>query len=144
MDLWLIGGEGWGQCVMKLIQCSGLQWIYGQLGGSAASRSAKFGVVVFKASLLKWGGQSVIDPCYTITPSPCQLTIDPCYTNTPFPCLSTIDPCYIITPISLPKYLCIMLNVKVMWCSSLLWIYGQLEEGVGPINHRSMLHHYTP
>ena len=52
-------------------------------GGSAASRSAKFGVVVFKASLLKWGGQSVIDPCYTITPSLYQLTIDPWYTITP-------------------------------------------------------------
>ena len=34
----------------------------------SASRSAKFGVVVFKASLLESGGQSVIDPCYTITP----------------------------------------------------------------------------
>ena len=37
------------------------------------------------ASLLEWGGQSVIHPCYTITPFPCQLTIDPCYTITPFP-----------------------------------------------------------
>ena len=33
MDLWSIGGGGWGQSVMKLIQCSGLTWIYGQLEG---------------------------------------------------------------------------------------------------------------
>ena len=31
MDLWSIGEGGWGQSVMKLIQCSGLTWIYGQL-----------------------------------------------------------------------------------------------------------------
>ena len=41
---------------MKLIQCSGLPWTYSQLGGgSSASRLAKFGVVVFEASLHKWG-----------------------------------------------------------------------------------------
>ena len=41
---------------MILLQCSGLPWIYGQLGGgSSASRSAKFDVVVFKAYLHKWG-----------------------------------------------------------------------------------------
>ena len=34
----------------------------------SVSRSAKFGIMVFKASLLKSGGQSAIDPCYTITP----------------------------------------------------------------------------
>ena len=37
-------------------------------GGSSASRSAKFGVVIFIASLLEWGSQSVIHPCYTVTP----------------------------------------------------------------------------
>ena len=31
MDIWLIGGGGWGQSVMQLMQCSGLPWIYGQL-----------------------------------------------------------------------------------------------------------------
>ena len=31
MDLWSIGEGGWGQSVMKMIQCSGLTWIYGQL-----------------------------------------------------------------------------------------------------------------
>ena len=40
-------------------------------------RSAKFGVVVFMASLLECGGQSVTHPCYTVTPFPYQLTIDP-------------------------------------------------------------------
>ena len=51
LDIYAWLEEGWwGQSVMKLIWCSGL------LGrGSSASRSAKFGVVVFMASLLKWG-----------------------------------------------------------------------------------------
>ena len=39
MDLWSIGGGGLGQSVMKLIWCSGLPWIYGQLeeGGRGQS-----------------------------------------------------------------------------------------------------------
>ena len=28
-----------------------------------------------------------------------------------------------------------MLYVKLMWCSGLPWIYGQLEEGVGSVCH---------
>ena len=30
---WIYGqlDEGWGQSVMRVIQCSGLTWIYGQL-----------------------------------------------------------------------------------------------------------------
>ena len=80
---------------VKLMWYCGLPWIYGQLEegvgsvchetdsvywsamdlwligvGSSASRSAKFGVVVFKASLLERGGQYVIGPCNTVTPSP--------------------------------------------------------------------------
>ena len=39
-----------------------------------------------------------IDACYTITPSPCELTIDPCYTVTPSPCQLPIDPCNTLTP----------------------------------------------
>ena len=31
MHLWSIGGGGWGQSVMKLMQCSGLPWFYGWL-----------------------------------------------------------------------------------------------------------------
>ena len=43
-----------GEAVMKLIWFSGLPWISGRLeGGTSASRSAKFGVVVFMASLLE-------------------------------------------------------------------------------------------
>ena len=99
---------------MCQVWCSGIQGITAWLGRSIGHGyvcivlyiyiyiyiyiSAKSGVVVFMASLLKWGGQSVIIPCYTITPFPCQLTIDPCYTITPFPCQLTIDPCYTITP----------------------------------------------
>ena len=28
-----------------------------------------------------------------------------------------------------PKYMCILLYVKLMWCSGISYIYGQLEEG---------------
>ena len=39
-----------------------------------------------------------------------------------------------------PRYLCIMLYVKLMWCSGLPWICGQLEEGgVGPVCHENYL-----
>ena len=29
-----------------------------------------------------------------------------------------------------PKYMCILLYVKLIWCSSIPYIYGQLQEGV--------------
>ena len=28
-----------------------------------------------------------------------------------------------------PKYMCILLYVKLIWCSGIPYIYGQLEEG---------------
>ena len=86
---------------MKLIWCNGFTEIYAQLGGvsicntymcivlyicRSAIRCAKFGVVLFKSSLLESNrGQSVIDPCYIITP---PLPIDHksmlhCYTSLP-------------------------------------------------------------
>ena len=39
MDLCSIGGGAWSQCVMKMIQCSGLTWIYCQLEEVAWSQS---------------------------------------------------------------------------------------------------------
>ena len=124
-------------------------------GGSSASRSAKFGVVIFTASLLMWSvNLSYIHA--TLLHLPCQLTIDPCYIITPFPCQLTIDPYYTITPHKSAQgicALCYMWNVcgvvvfygymvdwrrvwgqsvmQLMQCSGLSWIYGQLEEGAG-------------
>ena len=78
----------------------------------SASRSAKFGVVVFKASLLKSkGGQSAIEPCHTVTP--------------PLP-IDHISMLHCYTPYVCPVYLCIML-------------YGQLEEGEGSVYHETDL-----
>ena len=64
-DLFLVGGWGWGQsaigiCVLcyiylKHMWCNGFLKIYAQLEEGdhrSASRSAKFGVAVFKASML--------------------------------------------------------------------------------------------
>ena len=58
MDLWSIGGGSMASVCHKtdLVWWSSMDlWSIG--GGSSASRSAKFGVVVFKASLL--GGGSI-------------------------------------------------------------------------------------
>ena len=51
MDLWSIGGGEWSQCVMNLIQCSGLTWIYGQLEEGVWSQSVMKRI---KCSGLTW------------------------------------------------------------------------------------------
>ena len=122
---WVYGWleEGWGQSIMKLIWCGGLPRIYGWFeGGSSARRSAKFGVVVFKASLLKRGG------------SICHRSMLHHYTS---PAKQPYIHATPLHPISLSKYLCIMLYVKLMWCSGLPCIYGWLEEGVGSVCHEN-------
>ena len=133
---------------MCQVWCSSIQGISVRLGGQLAMgiyalfniyRSAKFCVVVFMASLLQWGGQSVIHPCYTVTP---PLPIDHrsmlhCYT---FPCQLTIDPCYTITPQNSAQGICIMLYVKPLWCSGLSWIYSWLKEGVGSVSSWKWFH----
>ena len=114
--------RGWGQSVISI--CA-LCYIY---------------LPVDLPSLVLWysrhlclsqRGQSTIDPCYTITPSPCHLIIDP---STPLHLLLPIDHRSMLhhyTPYICPRYLCIVLYVKLMWCSGLPWIYCQLEEGWG-------------
>ena len=45
MDLWLIGGGGQGQSVMKIIWCNGLPEIHAQLQGGPSAKvgtSAKY------------------------------------------------------------------------------------------------------
>ena len=113
---------GWGGVNLPWVYVHYAIYIY-----ISASRSAKFGVVVCKASMLGWGSQSVIDPCYTITP-PHQLTIDPCYTITPPLPIDHRSMLHHYTPSVYPRYLCSSLYVKFMWCSGLPWIYGRLEE----------------
>ena len=78
---------------VKLIWCSGIPQIYGQLEEGGLGICAfcymlnLFGVVVFHTSMVDWRG-------------------------------------YIC-----PKYICILLYVKLIWCSGIPQIYGQLEEG---------------
>ena len=36
------------------------------------------------------------------------------------------------------RYMCILWYMKLMWCSGVAYIYGQLEEGVGSVCHRYM------
>ena len=125
---------------MCQVWCSGIQGISAWLGGQVAMvryslfyiyRSAKFCVVVFMVSLLEWGGQSVIHPCYTVTPPP-PIDHRSMLHHYTFP--SSIDHrsmLHYYTPELCPRYLCIMVYVKCMWCSGLPWIYSQLEEGGG-------------
>ena len=35
-------------------------------------------------------------------------------------------------------YMCILLHVKLIWCSGVAYIYGQLKEGVGSVCHGYM------
>ena len=51
MDLWSIGEGGWGQSVMKMIQCSGPTWIYCQLEEGAWSQSV---MKMIQCSGLTW------------------------------------------------------------------------------------------
>ena len=77
---------------VKLIWCSGIPYIYGQLEGGISTLGIcgfcymlnLFGVVVFHTSMVNWkrGG---------------------------------------------PWYMCIVLYVKLLWCNSIPYIYGQLE-----------------
>ena len=66
--------------------------------------------------------------CYTC---PCHLTIDPCYTVTPPLPIYHRSMLHHYTPWVCHRYLCIMLYVKLTWCSGLPWISGQLEDGWG-------------
>ena len=50
MDLWLIGGGGWGQSVMKIMQCNRLPEIHAQL------TRGSIGVVVFHGPVIDWRG----------------------------------------------------------------------------------------
>ena len=84
----------WYICILlyvKLIWCSGIPYIYGQLeeGGLCICTFYYmwnlFGVVVFHRSMVDWRRG--------------------------------------------PWYICILLYVKLIWCSGIPYIYGQLEEG---------------
>ena len=121
---------------MSLILCSGLPWICGRLeGGSSASRSSKFGVVVLRHLCSSEG----VNLSYIHAPLlhlPCQLTIDPCYTITPFPLpIDHRSMLHHYTQEVCPRYLCIMLYMKLIWCNGFPEISAHLKEGVGSICH---------
>ena len=97
IHLWSIGGWGlWYMCILlyvKLLWCSSILYIYGQLEGGRSALSIcafcymlnLFSVVVFHRSMGNWRRG--------------------------------------------PWYMCILLYVKLIWCSGIPYIYGQLEEG---------------
>ena len=64
----------WNWCGVVVFHGSTVNW-----RGSAASRSAKFGPVVFKASLLKWGGQCHRSMLHHYTPWVCTSICALCY-----------------------------------------------------------------
>ena len=41
-----------------------------------------------------------------------------------------------------PRYMCILLYVKLIWCSDIPYIYGQLEEGALVYLHSAICETY--
>ena len=94
-------------------------------GGRSASRSAKFGVAVFQASMLDWlGGQSAMG-----ISALCYIYMKLIWCNGFFK-----DLCSIVGGGSIYHgYICNMLYMKHIWCNGVPEIYAWLEEGVGSI-----------
>ena len=104
---------------VKLLWCSSIPYIYGQLEGGTSAQSIcalfsmlnVFGVVVFHTSMVNCSGGEF------------------CYMWNLF--------CVVVFHRSIvnwrwhicPKYICIVLYVKCIWCSGIPYIYGQLEWG---------------
>ena len=134
--------RGWGQSVIKLMLCSGLPCIYCQLegGDSSAGKFVKFGVVVFKASLLERGSirhRSMLHHYTSPLPNDHRLLHD--YTSSLQIDHRSMLHCY--TRDICPRYLCNMLYVKLMWCSGLPCIYWQIYPL--SIEHRCLEYYYT-
>ena len=147
---------GWGQsaigicalCYIYLqVWCSGMQGFYVWLGVGmrsichgymcimlyiSANRSAMFGVVVCKGMYAQVGGQSVIDPWYTITP---PLPIDHrsmlhCYTPSVCPgylsciCICHVYMCIVLYLLELPSLVWNLFGVVVFKACMLNWLGG--------------------
>ena len=105
---------------VKLIWCSGVPQIYGQLGGTSAMGICAFfymwhwfGVVVLQRFMVNWWGTSAMSICAF------------CYMWNLFGVVmfqrSMVDWGY-----GCHGYMCILLYVKPIWCSGLPQIYGLL------------------
>ena len=136
---------------MKLVWCHGFPEICAQLEEGVGSIWHGYMCIVIYMKLMWWGwGQSAIGICalcYIYLPvdlpsllkwyaghlcsgggSFCHRSMLHHYTSLPIDHRSML---HHYTPSVCPRYLCSRLYVKLMWCSGLQWIYGQLEEGAG-------------
>ena len=126
-------GRGpWYMCILlyvKLLWCSSIPYIYGWLeeGTSALSICAfcymwnVFGVVVFHTSMVNWsGGTSALSICAF------------CYMLNIFGVV--LFQRYMINWGRGPWYMCILLCVKLIWYSSLPYIYGWFKEGTSALS----------
>ena len=119
---------------VKLIWCSGITDIYGELEVGAlvyvhsAICETFLGVAVFYTSVVNWRGY--ICPQYM-----CIVLYVRCIWCSGIPYiygqLEWGDIC--------PKDMCILLYVKLIWCSGLPWIYGRLEGVVLPADLPSLV-----
>ena len=111
---------------VKLIWCSGIPYIYGQLEGSTSSLSIcafcyiwnLFGVGVFHRSVIDWRG-------YMCPRYKCNLLyIKLIQCSGILQIYDQMEGRYIC-----PEDMCTLLYLKLIWCSGIPQMYGQLEEG---------------
>ena len=107
---------------VKPLWCSGIPYIYGQLDTSTSALSICafyymlniFHVVVFHRSMVNWRRGALVYVHSVI----CETSLVKWYSIH----LWSIGGGY-----SCPKYMCILLYVKLIWCSGIPYIYCQLE-----------------
>ena len=68
--------------------------------------------------MVNWKGEGVYLTCVYVHSAICETCIVYWY---------SIDVCLIGMGYIRPGYMCILLYLKLMWCSSIPYIYGQLE-----------------
>ena len=118
------GGGPWYMCILLyvvvLFHTSMVKW---RGGTSALSICAfcymlnLFGVVVFHRCMVNWRRGALVDVHSAI----CETYLVQCYSIL----------LWLIRGYICPEYMCILLYVKLIWCSGIPQIYGQLEEGGG-------------
>ena len=157
----------WNLFGVMVFQRSMLDWPGGPLAKVCLSAKfaliyvSCFGVVVLHGSMVNWRRESICHRSMlhhytspatspwihaTLLHLPYQATIDPCYTVTPHKsaliicawcCMWNSCGVVVFQGSMLDWRGCSQSVMKLIWCSGLTWIYGQLEEGVGSVCHET-------
>ena len=156
IHLWSIGGGGpWvylHSAICETYSCSGIPQLYGQLEEGVLGRCAfcymlnLCGVVIFLTSMVDQGSTSALSICafcYMLNLF-VVVVFHRSMVNWRRGGLGICAFCYMLNLCGVvvfhtsmvdwrgyicPEYMCILLYVKLIWCSGIPQIYGQLEEG---------------